>query len=321
MEYGALLAQIAAKPVGRGWDAPCPMVARHRRGDRSPSCRLWVGDRGELVARCLGCQATWPELMKAWRTDARDWWPANGKLPARKWTVGQVTGRYDYFDENGVYLAQKVRREPGPYGEPKHFSWRRPLPLDKREALGIKPGSNAWVYGLDEGWYEPHGNELRDWRQTKQPTGRAIQMPKTAIGLYRLPQMLGTAFDRPIFYVEGERKADLLCSLKFMAVSGPGGAGKWNAAWAEYFRDRKVIIFPDNNAPGLQHAAIVCGTLLLHGVAGVKVIVPGEQWPVAVNDDVGDWLLKLSALSRRQAVCDLLGKHASYMAVAAKAGA
>lgn len=311
--FGALLSRIDARPSGKGWDARCPMASRHKHGDKNPSVRLWIGERGELVARCLGCGATWGDLVRAYGTSAREWWPATAGLTARRWIVGKITGKYDYFDENGVFLAQKIRREPGPNGEQKHFSWRRPLPPAVCEGKGIPANASAW--GLEDGWYEPkEGSNRTDWRHTRNPTGQAIQLQKVVPGLYRLPQLLAADFGKPIFYVEGERKADLLCSLRFLAVSGPGGAGKWDAAWAEHFRDRRVVIFPDNNAPGLTHAAAVAGSLILHGAAGVKVITPGEAWPVLPGEDVGDWLLKKSRLDQRSAVLGLLKKHASYIA-------
>lgn len=320
MIYAALLSRIDAKASGKGWDARCPLANRHKNGDRNPSVRLWMGGRGELVARCMGCGATWEELVRGYGTSSRDWWPNANPMGTRRFIVGKVTGRYDYFDEDGHYLAQKVRREPGPNNEPKHFSWRRPVPEATRKARNIPATASVW--GLEAGWYEPKDARLIDWRPVKgTPTGQAINLPKVSPGLYRLPQMLATDFEKPIFYVEGERKADLLCSLKFMCVSGPGGAGKWQPDWAEHFRDRRVVIFPDNNVAGLQHASAVAGSLVLHGAAAVKVILPGEGWPVPDGEDIGDWLLKRSVLDRRDEVVNLLKNFAAYMAVPCSASA
>lgn len=104
--------------------------------------------------------------------------------------------------------------------------------------------------------------------------------------LYRLPQLAASDKSQPVFIVEGERKADRLAALGFAATCNVGGAGKWKRDYSECLRDRDVIILPDNDAPGAEHAAKV--TLALTGVAkSVRTVnLPG----LAVKADIVNWL-------------------------------
>jgi hypothetical protein len=319
--YGDILEQLAARPSGRGWDACCPLASRHNNQDRNPSLRLWVGERGELVARCLGCGATWGDIVRAIGTTPREWWP--GPIdPERKrrWTMSKVTAVYDYRDASGNLYAQKIRKEPGPNGEGKTFSWRRPLPPWAREQVGLKEGDPAWVWGLEEGHYAPHEGNRLDWRLVRvaELPGVAVAIERLSPGLYRLPDLLAAPSDDPVAVVEGEGKADLLASIGVCAVSTPSGAKCWNYVWAEYLAGRKVLVIPDNNPAGLAHAAVVAGSALLYGAAAVKVIVPGPLWAVAHDQDIGDWLKAFPIKLRRSRFGALVAAFPKYEAIAAR---
>lgn len=77
--------------------------------------------------------------------------------------------------------------------------------------------------------------------------------------LYHLPEL----FEAPIvFVVEGEKDADTLRDYGFTATTAPGGS---NAAWLPQFtealRGREVIIVPDNDDAGREHASKVMRAL------------------------------------------------------------
>ncbi|MFO1520460.1 MAG: hypothetical protein U1G05_00100 [Kiritimatiellia bacterium] len=44
--------------------------------------------------------------------------------------------------------------------------------------------------------------------------------------LYRLPELLASPVDSPVFITEGEKDADRLASLEIVATTNPSGAGK-----------------------------------------------------------------------------------------------
>lgn len=103
---------------------------------------------------------------------------------------------------------------------------------------------------------------------------------------YRLPELPSADPSQPVFIVEGEKDADRLASLDLLATTNAGGAGKWSDEYGEYLRGRGVVILPDNDEPGREHAAKVVRSL--RGVAaGVRVLeLPG----LPPKGDVSDWL-------------------------------
>jgi hypothetical protein len=103
---------------------------------------------------------------------------------------------------------------------------------------------------------------------------------------YRLPELAAVPAGGRVVIVEGERDADRLTELGIIATTNPGGAGKWQSAYNEELRDRAVVVLPDNDAPGRQHAEAVVASL--RGVARSAVIV--ELPGLVPKGDVSDWL-------------------------------
>jgi len=103
--------------------------------------------------------------------------------------------------------------------------------------------------------------------------------------LYRLPELCGEQHRR-VFIVEGEKDADRLRSLGFLATTNAGGAGKWRDEYSEFLRDRHAILLPDNDAAGWKHADQV-GLSLSGKAASVKILKLPNLPP---KGDVSDWL-------------------------------
>jgi putative DNA primase/helicase len=156
---------------------------------------------------------------------------------------------YRYDDAQGRLVFEKLRYEP------KRFVQRRPL------------GGGRYEYKLD-------------------PT---VEKP-----LYRLPEVL-TANE--IIVCEGEKDCDnvvaafsgdnrIAASIRIAATTNFGGAGKWRDEDSAFFAGKRVVILPDNDAPGVRHAEIVASSVLKFA-AGVKVVaLPG----LPEKGDVSDWL-------------------------------
>jgi hypothetical protein len=70
--------------------------------------------------------------------------------------------------------------------------------------------------------------------------------------VYRLPELLRSKDS--IFITEGEKDADRLVKEGLVATTSPGGAGSWKDDYNEWFKDRDVIIFQDNDDVGRKHA-------------------------------------------------------------------
>jgi predicted P-loop ATPase/DNA polymerase I-like protein with 3'-5' exonuclease and polymerase domains len=92
--------------------------------------------------------------------------------------------------------------------------------------------------------------------------------------------------DSKVFVVEGEKDVKNLTDLGVLAVCNFDGAGKWHPSYSEWLKDRDVIIIPDNDRAGRDHACLVGQEL--SGVAkDVKVLYIAG---LAEKEDVSDWI-------------------------------
>jgi 5S rRNA maturation endonuclease (ribonuclease M5) len=116
--------------------------------------------------------------------------------------------------------------------------------------------------------------------------------------LYKLPEVI-TA--KNLIVVEGERDADNLTTAlagKFphLAVTtSPRGAGKWLDDFALYTAGKQVLVIPDNDKPGRDHAARIALSCLRYA-QGVKIV---ELPELPEHGDVSDFL-------KTHSVADLL---------------
>jgi hypothetical protein len=83
--------------------------------------------------------------------------------------------------------------------------------------------------------------------------------------LYRLPELIeAIANEQPVFIAEGEKAVDKLMAAGVTATCSPMGAGKWRDEYAAYLKGANVIVLPDNDKAGEEHAAAV-----MRSIAGV----------------------------------------------------
>jgi Protein of unknown function (DUF3631) len=122
---------------------------------------------------------------------------------------------------------------------------------------------------------------------------------------YRLPQLSAASLTMPIYITEGEKDADNLGSLGFITTTNSEGADtgtgkKWTPELNAYFKNRHVVILPDNDESGCQHAEHVARNL--HPVAAsVRVIkLPG----LPPKGDVSDWLVNDPSGARLVKECE-----------------
>ena len=103
--------------------------------------------------------------------------------------------------------------------------------------------------------------------------------------LYRLPELVAASADTTVFLVEGEKDAERLASLDLIATTCPGGANKWRPEYTEALAGRKVVILPDNDPAGAEHAEIVKARLT--GKAARIAVLALQGLPH--KGDVSDW--------------------------------
>jgi putative DNA primase/helicase len=155
---------------------------------------------------------------------------------------------YAYVDEDSTLLFEKLRF-PG-----KKFVQR------------AKDASGKWIYKLDG-------------------------MRKV---LYRLPEVVRAS---EVVICEGEKDADRVSALKLSghpdaplsriaATTNFDGAGKWRAEYSSYLTGKHVVIFPDNDAPGKNHARQVAASVSVYAMDVRIVELPG----LPEHGDVSDFL-------------------------------
>lgn len=105
---------------------------------------------------------------------------------------------------------------------------------------------------------------------------------------YRLPELLAALeAGKMVVICEGEKDCDRLHGLGITATTNSAGAGKWTDKHSAYFpAGAKVLILPDNDAPGRNHAQAVARALYDRGCIVRVVELPG----LPEKGDVSDWL-------------------------------
>lgn len=99
---------------------------------------------------------------------------------------------------------------------------------------------------------------------------------------YRLPEILRSK--DVVNIVEGEKDSDSLFKLGFIATTNVGGSGKWLDAYGEYFDGREVVIWPDKDKAGRDHARDICQKLSKNAKSIRMLEVPEP------HKDATDWL-------------------------------
>ena len=140
--------------------------------------------------------------------------------------------------------------------------------------------------------YQAVRYEPKDFRQ-RRPDGHGGWIHDTKgvrRVLYRLPELLKADLKQPVYIVEGEKDVDRLRSLGLVATCNVGGASKGKCKWLkEYtpvFPGRDVVIIPDNDEPGREHAQKIAESL--KAVAHRVCVIELPDLPE--HGDVSDWL-------------------------------
>ena len=79
--------------------------------------------------------------------------------------------------------------------------------------------------------------------------------------LYRLDEIVAADENRPVLIVEGEKCADALANLGYLATTTFGGANAAHKADLSPLRGREIILWPDHDAPGKGYAEGIAARL------------------------------------------------------------
>ncbi|MBV9469104.1 MAG: hypothetical protein JOZ57_07645, partial [Abitibacteriaceae bacterium] len=221
--------------------------------DNNPSLSVATGRNGRPVCCChSGCSQE--QVIAALK--ARGLWPDGSSQAAPALLNGFPDARsskaaptvYDYRDTDGSLLFQVVRDED-PTG--KKIKQRRP---DK---------SGGWIWNLEG--------------------VRRV--------LYQRADVLQASI---VFIVEGEKCADCLNDSfrdaglygKYVATTNSQGAGKWLEEYSRDLENKDVVILPDNDDAGYDHAQRIEESLQNKAKSIQVIKLPG----LAEKEDIFDWL-------------------------------
>ena len=135
----------------------------------------------------------------------------------------------------------------------------------------------------------------KDFRQRHPDPNKPGEWIWSVKGLRQVPYRLSElaekiALEQLVFIVEGERDVDRLWSIGVPATCNAGGAGKWKPEHSEHFERADVVIIPDGDPPGRDHAeavAFALGTIAKR----VRVLDLATAWPaMPPKGDISDWL-------------------------------
>jgi putative DNA primase/helicase len=172
-----------------------------------------------------------------------------GESPKTKWNPGPAVETYIYRDADGKPFrrVERFRTEKGG----KDFKQSMAL-------FGQDGSFSRWIYG----------------------TGKTKPVP------YCLPELIAVPTGGTIFIAEGERKVDAIRQGGLNATCNVSGAGKWRDDHSPYVAGRHVVILPDNDDKGREHAEKVALSVRPHA-ASVKIVeLPG----LPPKGDIIDWL-------------------------------
>lgn len=190
---------------------------------------------------------------------------STGAEPGTAWTqISEIIGHkvaglgkpefvWVYTDEEGLWLSRKIRYAPGLSGKKQLFQ-------------------------------ERYNRELSLWERGLNGTRQV---------LYNLPAVVRA---NVVMIVEGEKCADRVNALDLfkdkpeiscVATTAPGGANGWRPDYGTYLTGKAVLIFPDNDGPGLEYAEAAAKNAHECGAYLVKVV---PLHGLAEGEDIYDWL-------------------------------
>ena len=151
----------------------------------------------------------------------------------------------------------------------------------------------------------------------KRRGGWDLGAPKGPKIPYKLPILLDTPKDVPIWICEGEKDADTLYdTLGLISTTNSEGAGQWTDDLNRWFAGRETVyVLEDNDAPGRKHAIKVARNLVDDVVNEVRIV---RFTDVPEHEDITYWLQhggSKELLLERAAAAPLFKKKATIAVV------
>jgi predicted P-loop ATPase len=204
---------------------------------------------------------------------------------------------FSHEDDEGGGVLALIRREEGLQTDAEATAWLRDeelIPDERPKANGS--GKHATFVYCDEtgaplyrACRTDYADGRRKFAQERADgrggwtTGRGC-MKGARLVPYRLPELL--ADSGVVFAPEGEKHVDALRAWGLRATCNVGGAGKWRDAYSEHLRGADVVILPDNDDAGRNHADDVARSLRTVAARVRMLTLPD----LPAKGDVIDWI-------------------------------
>jgi len=215
--------------------------------DKEPSLAVSEGEDGRVLLKCFaGCNTE--DIVAELGLSMADLFPPKERPQPKQSKPKQNEARRAYQSPTYVYTDEQGKTLFGVIRTPQKEFW------------AVRPdGNGGWLYGLEG----------------------ISPVP------YRLPEVIEAVRKGEIvFVVEGEKDVDNLRKLGLVATTNHGGAKKWKPYYSDYLIGADVVIIPDNDKPGREHAERVAQSL----VGKAKSIRMLELPNLPPKGDVSDWL-------------------------------
>ena len=200
------------------------------------------------------------------------------RLQAEEWLGLEEVGRTQRSDA----------RNPGP---PASLAGERPVPDtedddDRDDWVKGRRASKIWNYVGAAG--EPYADVYRyDHEDGKRKTFRQWDPIRKTWGLAKdrgqspllyLPELLSRP-DETVVFVEGEKCADAVRELGYLATTNLGGSTAVSKTDLSALKGRRVLLWPDNDEPGRKWAAALKEGLLEIRAVVQEIAIPASAGP------------------------------------------
>jgi|GEM_PF-1204396 len=189
-----------------------------------------------------------------------------------------------------------------PYTRPPEIKPKQALPINEDKKLqptSINDAVEIYNY-TDENnkyLYSKLKYEPKTFRQAVIKDGKLVSWSLKGIRkvLYNLQEVIGA---ETVLLCEGEKDAETLIDLGFVATTSPDGASSWRDGYSDMLAGRNVVIFPDHDEAGQKMLATVKASIA-DKAKSVKVIkFPCES----TAKDITEYLESCECESKRLVV-------------------
>jgi len=206
--------------------------------------------------------------------------------PAAGWEITSKT------DKNGTPFYAPIREKKAIRPRQTRY-WEYPArdgsPLVR--VVRFDDGKGGKSGKGDADWHQERWGKCKPTRQMGWVVGTK-DVPREDIPIYRYAEVRkAIANNEVIFLPEGEDNVDKFWALGFAATCNIGGSGKWRDSDTNDLEGAKVVIVPDRDEPGINHAEGVYqhfpSALWLYPFPKSKA---WENLPKSKGLDIADWI-------------------------------